>query len=417
MSESAELYEFVALLVIAALAFVVPFLSTRIKLPVVVGEIVMGILVGLIAHLVLHFYGVDLFPDEYFEGETSPIGFLALMGFVFLMFLTGLEVNFDKLEEVGIRPILTGISLFIITLSITVGFILLLNVFWEIPLIFALVLSTTSVGIVVPTVRELGLLKTKIGQDILIYSLVIDIATMVLLPVFVVADRLHLGHLSADPLELLAVLLIPLIFLMFFVIARLGNLLIWNYPDTMAQFFKSDDSSEVGVRVSLMVMLIFVALSTFVGAEAILGAFLAGAMMSMIFRQNAILEKKLFGIGYGFLIPIFFITVGITFDFSVFMKLTALILVPLLIFVAFANKLIPAMILPGMDKDQKLTVGFLISSRLSLAIAAAHIGRQSEILDSTLESSIIILAVVTCILSPILFRHYFNRLRHGFNSC
>ncbi|MHC1587752.1 MAG: cation:proton antiporter domain-containing protein, partial [Candidatus Syntropharchaeia archaeon] len=135
-----------------------------------------------------------------------------------------------------------------------------------------------------------------------------------------------------------------------------------------------------------------------------LGAFLAGVMLSLLFRGGTILEQKLYGIGYGFLIPIFFINVGIKFD------LTSLItggiyLVPTLLLMALIVKIIPALIfLIEYPLKDSISAGILLSSRLSLIIAVATVGMELGLMDRMMGSAIILLALITSTVCPTIFR-------------
>jgi Kef-type K+ transport system membrane component KefB len=153
-------------------------------------------------------------------------------------------------------------------------------------------------------------------------------------------------------------------------------------------------------------MVFFVVLSQWVGAEIILGAFLAGAAISLISHQESrTLESKLSAIGFGFLIPIFFIHTGASFDLE---KITdtprGLMLVPILIVSAYAVKMLPALLYARVyDLRAALAAGVLLSSRLSLIIAAAAIGVRVGAVSEAVATAVILVAVFTCTLSPTLF--------------
>jgi len=146
--------------------------------------------------------------------------------------------------------------------------------------------------------------------------------------------------------------------------------------------------------------------SEVIGAELILGAFFAGLILSLfVSKERSILSLKLDAIGYGFFIPVFFIMVGVNFDLDSLMGMehtTGLILG--LLAVAFAAKLLPSLLfVPSYGWKRALAAGFLLSSRLSLIIAAAEIGMRLEIITPGIGAALIAVAVAACLFSPIIY--------------
>nr|QNO54807.1 glutathione-regulated potassium-efflux system protein KefB [Methanosarcinales archaeon ANME-1 ERB7]QNO55148.1 glutathione-regulated potassium-efflux system protein KefB [Methanosarcinales archaeon ANME-1 ERB7] len=373
---------YILLLVIAVFAFIIPILSGRIGIPAVVGEIVCGILLGLLGFSI--------------EGEGMlVIDFLASFGLIFLMFLVGLEIDFSKVEVHGAKLFIIGTFVFIITLGISIFLTHQLGYDFYYGFYLALALSTTSVGLIVPTLREIGMLKSEFGQTILISAFIADFATMLLLTVYTIQFKKGITG---------EMFLIALVFILFFAVYYVGKLAIWHYPERLSAWFKSDQPSEMGVRAAFALLLVFVAISEVANVEAILGAFLAGVMFSILFRGGTVLEQKLFGIGYGFLIPIFFISVGMQFDLGALAG-GGIYLVPILLVIAFVVKLAPSLLfLVRHSLKDSISAGVLLSSRLSLIIAMAAVGLELGLIDTTMESAIILLAIITCIICPTIFR-------------
>lgn len=384
--------EFLTLVTVAVLAFLAPGLSKRLKMPVVVGEIALGMLVGVGAFVMRHL-GYATLPT----GEG--IAFLAEIGFILLLFLAGLEIDFNTLEDRGPLPIIIGLGVF----AATLGIAYLVTSRLGYGFFGALVLSTTSVGIVVPTLREAGLTRTGFGQNIIVTSLIADFGTMLLLTIYVFV--LERGAPGETAVSWVPFLLIPLFFVIFYAVYRLGGLIMWHRPHLLTRFFKSQDPTEGGVRASLALMFAFVALSAALGVEAILGAFLAGTMISLLFREGALLEEKLYGIGYGFFVPLFFIHLGLTFDYASVADKAVLLLLPALLVLAFGIKMIPALLWSVRYGARRVVaIGALTASRLTLMIAAASIGLRLGVIDPSLYAAVIVLALVSSALGPVLFR-------------
>ncbi|MCK4397485.1 MAG: cation:proton antiporter [Methanophagales archaeon] len=366
------------LFAIVVFAFLIPILSDRIGVPAVVGEIICGIIIG---RSVLGL----------FSGEEEGIAFLASFGFIFLMFLVGMEIDFSQVEVHGAKLFVLGTLIFIITLAIS----MFLTHQMGYGFYMALVLSTSSVGLILPTIKEQGLLKSELGQTIIISAFVADFTTMLLLTVHT------LYHEKGITWEML---LIALIFMLFFAVYYAGKLAIWHYPERLSKWFKSDHPSEIGVRASFALLLVFVVLAEVVGVEAILGAFLAGVMLSLLFRGGTVLEQKLYGIGYGFLIPIFFISVGMQFDLGALAR-GGIYLVPMLLLIAFVVKMVPSLLfLVRHSLKDSISAGVLLSSRLSLIIAVAAVGMKLDLITTAMGSAIILLAIITSISCPTIFK-------------
>lgn len=399
--------EYFSLLIIVILAFITPLIFTRIGVPVVVGEILLGLAVGVIVYLYNQFTGEHLL----LVGES--VLFLATIGFIFLMFLSGLELDFARVERTGRGSIIRGALILVGTIIIAYPLIALLSRESGINIDTAymtLVISTTSVAIVLTVAREMRISRKPYGQQIIIAALIADMATMILITVYAISNQVIR---TGDPIfGLIALFLFVMIFLFFFAVYKVGSWAIWYYPELLKKFFRSDDPHEIGVRASLAIIFVFVAISAVIESEAlaVLGAFLAGAVISLLFQEGAILEKKLYGIGYGFLVPIFFITIGISFDFDAVLNLNALILLPALLLITLAAKIAPSVLFAERWNPKKnLTTGIILTGGLSLMIAAAEIGLRLGIIDSTLHGVLILVAIFYAITSPIVFKYLYRR--------
>ena len=136
-----------------------------------------------------------------------------------------------------------------------------------------------------------------------------------------------------------------------------------------------------------------------------MGAFLAGVMLALLFRGGTVLEQKLYGIGYGFLIPIFFINIGMQFDVGAFAEVGIYLILAEILFIAFVVKIVPALLLRlRYSWKDSISAGVLLSSRMSLIIAMAAVGLELNLIDTSMESAIIMLAIITSIGCPTLFR-------------
>jgi Kef-type K+ transport system membrane component KefB/Trk K+ transport system NAD-binding subunit len=391
---------FLPLLIVVFLAFIVPIALTRFKrlrLPIVVGEILAGILIGR--------SGLG-----WVEHHDLVLDLLAEFGFVFLMFLSGMEIDFSSIgfstskdRAVGEwrhGPIPLGVMSFLITLvlSALIGVGLVQVDLVGDPWMMALILSTTSLGIVVPVLKERGLSNGRYGQSLLIAALIADFATMLLITVVVAA----LSHgLTLD------ILLIGVLFVAFFLMYHFGQVF-FNRITAVRRVLEelSSATAQIKVRAAFTMMLIFVALAEMLGTEIILGAFLAGAIVSLLRRpEDAELIHQLDAIGFGFFIPIFFIMVGVDFNLDALLASSqAIFLVPVLLVAAAGVKFLPALVFRSeFNWRETLGAGALLSARLSLIIAASAIGLRLGVVTEAVNAAVILVAIITVTTAPILF--------------
>jgi len=394
-----ETMSFLPLLIVIFLAFLVPITLSRFKklrLPIVVGEIIAGIIVGRSG------FG-------WVQHHELVLDLLAELGFVFLMFLSGMEIDFSSLglftnqkrsKDQPWNPFRLAGTSFLLTLilSTLIGFAFTWANLASSPWMIALILSTTSLGVVVPVLKEHGLSNGRYGQTLLISALIADFVTMLLITVVVAA--LSQG-LTLD------ILLIGLLFVAFFLVYYFGGIL-FNRLKSIRRILEelSSATAQIKVRAAFTMMLIFVALAEMLGTEIILGAFLAGAIISLLKRpEDSELSHQLDSIGYGFFIPIFFIMVGVDFNLSSLVNSpSALLLVPLLLAAAAVVKLLPSLLFKiNFSWKQTLGAGTLLSSRLSLIIAASAIGLRIGVISESFNSAIILVAIITVVIAPPLF--------------
>lgn len=405
-----ESLSFAPLMLVLLLAFLVPILLSRFKklpMPIVVGEILAGILVGR--------SGLG-----WVKHHDPVLDLLSEFGFVFLMFLSGMEIDFSMLglnngnrgqqsvtsadneSRRGVHPVLLGGLLFggTLLLSGIIGLGLRAYNMVNDPWMMGLILSTTSLGVVVPVLKERHLSRSRYGQTMIISALIADFATMLLITVYV---AVYSNGLTLD------ILLISILFVAFILFYRFGNFF-FNHIAIVRHILDelSSATAQIKMRAAFTVMLMFVALSEVLGTEIILGAFLAGAVISLLRRPaDTDMVHQLEAIGYGFFIPIFFIMVGVDFNFKALMQSPGgLWLVLILLLAAALVKLVPALLLRlNFSWREAIGAGTLLSARLSLIIAASSIGLRMGVINEAMNTTIILLAVISVTVSPLIFNH------------
>ncbi|MCJ7840348.1 monovalent cation:proton antiporter family protein [Lederbergia sp. NSJ-179] len=387
-----------SLVIVLVFAFLTPLVLDRFRIsfmPIVIAEIIMGLIIGK--------SGFDLIRGG------SWLDILSTLGFIFLMFLSGLEIDFSafktsnkkiKLPNGKQEPnrlavsIVIFLGIFVLSIGLSYLFVwmgLIDNLF-----LMTLIISTISLGVVVPTLKEANIMKTGIGQIILLIAVIADLVTMILLAVFVSISGDGQGNMW-----LLLILFVAGI-LLYFVGRRFKNR---SFIERL-----STGTVQIGTRAIFTLIIVLVALSESLGAENILGAFLAGTLVSLL-NPKPEMVRQLDSFGYGFLIPIFFVMVGVELDlWSLLSNKELLLLIPLLLIGLLVSKIVPVFILrKWYDTKTVLASSFLLTSTLSLVIAAAKIAERMNVITAEKSGTFILVAVITCIVTPIFFKKWFPK--------
>ncbi len=395
-------FDYFPLLIVIAIAWFVPLLMSSAglqRIPSVIIEIIAGYIAG-------HFF------LEAASSETVRIlDFLAFTGFVFLMFLSGLEIDVDKIMFAIPRrrisfvhflsnPLLVGGAYFMLTLglsclgAVAVDAIVDLQDVWY----FSLIMVTTSVGIIFPVLKSRSETTTQFGQMLIMAAAIADIVSIILFTftAFIIKNGFRI--------EIMFIIGLFLAFYVFYLAGRRLNFLFFR----RISFQLAHAASQISTRGTLLLILIFVVISQYLGKEVVLlGAFLSGLLLSFfLHKDRSLLMIKLDSMGFGFFIPVFFIMVGVKFDASAFAEFDRSLMPFLLVLllVMFAVKVLPSILWARLFGVRKaIAGGFLMSSRLSLIIAAAAIGLELGVISPGINASFILLAVVTCLFSPLLY--------------
>lgn len=400
-----ESHSFAPLLIVLFLAFIVPIILSqlkKVKISLVVGEIVAGIIIGPSLLGLVH--------------EDAILALLSNIGLAFLMFLAGIEINFSMLfpdtkdvkDKNEPNPIGIAFVIYAFTIALSFPGARLLNQFGieGNPWILAFILSATSLGVLLPILKERHLLHTRIGQSIFISATLADFLTVILLTIFLIIQSHGLS---------LEIFSISLLFLAFFIFQRFGSRFTKLKKVRALVEEMSRATVQIKVRGAIAILLAFVVLAEFVDAELILGAFLAGMIIALIkSNEDESLIEKLEAFGFGFFIPVFFIMVGVNLDFTALADTPeSLLLLPLLFVLALIVKMVPALYLRRhFSWKESLAGGFLLNTHLSLEIAVIIIGVKSALLAPAAATTITIFAMLTVLTMPLLFGTFAPKVKH-----
>jgi len=403
-------FEYWPLLVVLAVAWIVPMLISLLRLrkvPSVVLEIILGYFVG--RYLLVHADDISI----------KILEFLALTGFIFLMFLSGLEINMDHIigsfprRKLNRRifqsnPLLMATLYFILCLVISyagsesMASLVGISNTWY----FALIMVTTSVGIILPVLKNRGETTGSYGQMIITSAAIADILSIIL---FTFTAYVLKNGFKTE------ILFIFFLFAIFYIMYRVGNRFRHLPLFKKIGFQFSHAASQLSIRGTALLIFIFVVISQFISSEVVLlGAFLSGILLSaFLHKERSLLLVKLDGMGYGFFIPVFFIMVGVKFEPHALKEFEAS-LFPVLIIILllmYGIKVLPAFIWSKQYGVRKsLSGGVLLSTRLSLIIAAAAIGLELGVITPGINAVFIIMAITSCVLSPILYNVLNNKI-------
>lgn len=393
---------FISLMFVLLAAFLVPIMlskNTTLQVPIVVGEIIAGIILG---PSVLDLVILD----------SEVILFMRDFGLAYLMFIAGMEIDFNMLGEIAKKsrerqdlafyqnPIILGPASFSMTLatSVILSILIVRQGFIDDPWMLALILSTTSLGVVLPVLKERHLNETTFGQTILLTALLADFVTMLLISLY--ATYLVEGSISPK------MLLVFLLFVAFAALYRTGKILqsiprISNLLEDL-----SHATAQIKLRASLALMVAFIVLAEILNTEMILGAFIAGVIISLLTTsKDRRVERELEAFGFSFFIPIFFVLVGVGFNLPELVNSReAMLMVPVILGAAIAVKFIPSLLFRfAFSWKESIAAGSLLSARLSLIIAASMIALNLEIINDAMNSAIILVAIITVVFAPMLF--------------
>jgi Kef-type K+ transport system membrane component KefB len=370
-------------MVIAVAAPLLLGFAPALRVPAVVVEILAGVLFG---PSVLGWIEIDL-----------PVQLLALLGLAFLLLLAGLEIDVHRLRGRLLRLAVLGYGLTVlIGAGFGAGFDLLGWV--EDPLLIAVALSATSLGLVVPVLKDAGRANGDLGQTIIAASSVADFAAVVLLSLLFSASEAGTGG-RIVLLVMFALLVAATGVVVGFAgrSMRLGEVLM-RLQDTTA---------EIRVRAAVVLMVGFVVLAERFGLESILGAFLAGAVIGLLDRDapsHPRFRVKLDAIGYGFLIPVFFVTSGLRLDVGALAESpSALARVPLFLLALWAARGLPALLYaPSLGRGSAITAGLLQATSLPFIVTATQIGLLLGLMDPVTATGLVCAGLVSVLVFPAL---------------
>jgi Kef-type K+ transport system membrane component KefB len=377
---------FTSIAVIAGVALVAPLAINLlgVRLPAIVVEILLGIVVG---------------PQVLgWASNDEPVQVLSLIGLAFLLLLAGLEIDFGRLRGRLLR--ITGFGYLVsFGLALVVGYALRAADLVKSPLLVGIILSATGLGVILPILKDAGQTTTPFGQVIVAGSSIAEIGPIVLLSLFFSGESGGLG-------SKLVLLIGFAVFVAAVGIAIAGAERSMRLSQTLLRL--QDTTAEIRVRGAFLLLTLFVVLASRFGLEAILGAFLAGATLKLIDRDegmtHAFFHKKLEAIGFGVFVPFFFVSTGIKLDVSsLFHSSSALMRVPLFLAALLVVRALPALLYrPFAERAGQLVAGGLLqATSLSIPIVAGQIGVDLGLIRPTNYVALVAAGLLSVLIFPL----------------
>ena len=394
MLKEREFMAQLSLFLVVLLALVIPIFMARFQIsnvPTAVAEIIVGIIMGS--------SGFNLITS------THDLTLLSNLGVILLMFLSGMEIDFDLLQRKNnpkgksqagktVDPLKTAITAFIgiVIMAFVLAYVLRLTGLFSEVMLAAIILMTVALGVVIATLKEKDILGRPIGQTILLTAVLGEVIPLLLLTIYA-----SINGGNAEQLWLIILLFVAAIFLL----RRFKQPYLW-----FAKITKS--TTQLDIRLAFFLIFALVTVAETVGAENILGAFLAGMVMKLLEPSEAT-KDKLTSIGYGFFIPIFFIMTGVGLNLrSLFAHPSSLMLLPVLVIFLFIAK-VPVLLtyVRYFQKKNAFAGGFLTATTITIVLPTLQVARKLHAITSTQSDAFILAAVIVCILSPIVFNSNF----------
>ncbi|MCK4690276.1 MAG: cation:proton antiporter [Desulfuromonadales bacterium] len=368
-----------AILLVLTGTAVIPFVARRFRIPSSALEIVYGFLL---------FNFVITHRPEWFE-------VLRELGFIFLMFIAGMELDIARVlrSRKAVWLALVPLASFILApcLFVAMGQ----------PFFLGIAVALISAGIAIPVLKESGLIDQPIGQTIVNVALIGELFSIFALTFL---DAFHKHGITLDAALELGKLAALLGFAL--LLLKILYLLAWWFPDRITKVMESEDPVEEGIRAVITVAFFGAVLAVLAGAEAILGSFLAGTIFSYVFRNRPRFEEKINAVGFGFLVPFFFVGVGSQLDKNLLTSPDVVLQALFLTLMILVSNLVtlPMHRLLGLDLREAVSMALLLSAPLTMIVVAGSLGLRMGLFTIETNGALVLTALLASFIYPSLFR-------------
>lgn len=372
--------------IISVLIFLAPLINTITKIPLVVVEILLGALA----------INTGILLESEVVKEISHIGFL------FLMFLAGIEVDIKSFKILGKSFLKRVLLYFVVLYCVTI----LIVVIFDLSIIYIAAFPVMSLGMIITLIQDYGRneawldLALKIG----IVGELVSISMLVLL------NGYYSFGIGSELYKSLGILFVFLLLMV--VIFKVMSIVFWWFPSIRLILIPAEGNRNEDLRYSMMLFFIMIVIVSLLKIEAALGAFLSGMVISSFFKYNTKLHHKLNDFGFGFLIPLFFVYIGTTLDFKVIFNDKSIIIHALNICIAMimVRLIATSIIFSSILKKIKNIILFALSDAMPLTflVATATLGLTIGAIDKSQYYSFVLAAMMEGIFFTIIIKIIFN---------
>ncbi len=377
--EEIQSFTLVILSIILLVGLVLPELFKQFRLPLVTPLLLLGAFLGP--------FGFDLIQSN------EIIEFLGFLGVSFLMLMAGLETDISEVKKaekpISEMALMNGVIPFFVGLLITRAF----GYPWITSLIVGAIFISSSIGIIVPSLSHLQIVKKKAKRMIVAAVVLEDVLSLLLLAVILKT----VAPVSSMPLPLYFVVLLLILILLKILLPRLANYFL------SSKLFKKQEEYEQQVKFVLVVFIGVLLAFSLLGLHPILAAFLVGLLLSETVTHE-LLYQKLHTISYGLFVPVFFFVVGMQMDLSILLAfdISNMLLVSLVIGL-LVSKIMSGYIggrLAGLSSQESSVFGVISTIQLTTALAITYSAASVGLLDATITTAIVFIAVISTVFVP-----------------
>ena len=371
---------FLVIVAMAAIAgLIVTVVEPRLVIPVVVVELVLGILVG---------------PQVAGIARLDPATqFFGNLGLGMLFFFAGYEINFERIKGQPLRLAGAGWLISLGMAYALAGVLAAIGVVVS-GLYTGSAMATTAIGTLIPILRDAGELRTRFGTYLLAAGAVAEFG-----PILIVTLVLSTGHPLHEALILVFFIVLAVVTGIFAVRSA------WRGWALIERTFES--SSQLGVRLAVVLVFALVALASELGLDLLLGGFVAGMITRLALRgrELRVFESKLTAVGYGFLIPFFFVTSGMAFNADeLFTDPVALLKLPLFVALFVIVRGVPALLLyrPVLPLRDRAALGVFCATELPLVVAITTLALDAGKMHPSTAAALVGAAIISTLTFPLL---------------
>ncbi len=368
---------FFVIVVVAALAAVtVAALPARLAPPVVVVELLFGILAG---------------PEVFGLAKSDDfIAFFSNLGLGMLFFFAGYEIDFERIKGLPLKLGALG-WLLSIALAYGIGGALAAAGVVVSFLFTGSAMATTAIGTLIPILRDSGALKTRFGTFLLAAGAIGEFGP-ILLVTLVLSTK--------QPLHEAAILIAFVVLAL--VLAMTSVRLAWRGWPALERTFEA--SSQLAVRITVVLVFGLVLLANELGLDVLLGGFVAGMIVRLALkgRELAVFESKLTAVGFGFFIPFFFITSGIEFDLAALGSVEALLKLVMFFGLFLVVRGTPALLLyrGALAARERASLAFFSATELPLVVAITTLAVEGGHMKTSTAAGLVGAAMLSTLIFP-----------------